>query len=410
VAQAVAEAPSLQNAPGSGAAAVRGHLAAGPTTPARRCAPVRIQIACRPDFTGERPSATANTIAQYNRAALTLLRLCGRDLGKDPTQVTPNDLTQWFVAQKGRWAKTTIRLYRRGAELFLQAMEGRGTLSKEQYRRLLSDLRLGPVPAESAKPKTASTKAVIATEEEVEVIRAAAQRDHDEDSRIIELTCEYGPELGLRPGEWRRAKVSAGQKYFFVPNSKHSNGRANGPFRAIVIDKMPASDRQRLAELCSLMENAVKAAGNWRRVNKRLASRLARMCKAQGLRRLCLYSFRGTACARYKDAGLSPAEIAALMGHVVDTTSFRSYPNAREVRGKWRKKITVRPSQFYVKKVRLTYSNRAQKIKPANNITAYQPVATTGPRRHEPNPYTGIDVSVIDHTSEEPTTSNAPRM
>ena len=204
----------------------------------------------------------------------------------------------------------------------------------------------GPAPMASLQPGTASVKADVTTEEEIEIVRGAAQLAGDRDTQIIELLCQFNPELPLRPGEWHRAKICRG--LFFVPNSKHSNKRANGPFRAIRIDTMPPPDRERLSELCRLLSDAVKEAGNWRRVNQRLGSRLARLCKDNNIRRLCLYAFRGTACARYKDAGFSPAEIAALMGQAVDTTSFYNYPQARQVRGKWRKKVTFRPDQHYV--------------------------------------------------------------
>lgn len=134
---------------------------------------------------------------------------------------------------------------------------------------------------------------------------------------------------------------------------------------------MSPQDRELLTSLCTLLSDAVKCAGGWKKVNNRLASRLARLCGASKLRRLCLYSFRGTACARYKDAGLSPTEIAALMGHAVDTTAFRHYPQARQVRGKWRQKIAYRPDPRCVATVRNPYRDPAllrAKLESAKNV------------------------------------------
>lgn len=288
-------------------------------------------IAIRPDHTGRVPTASPATIAQYTVAAQSLRRQCAKDIGIEVSSLSPAQFVDWFTRKHGCWSERSVRFYRRAVETYLHAARAHHALSLSELYRLLDLAFPGPRPSQSPQPGTAAVKAYVTAEDEVRIVREATHQATGAGARILEWYGKFGPELALRPCEWASAKICG--DLFVVPNSKHLNGRANGPYRAILIDKMPLPDRDQLSELCRLLAGAVKSAGSWRKVNQRLASRLARICDAKKLRRLCLYAYRGTACARYKDAGLSPAEIAALMGHAVDTTSFRSYPRARQVRG-----------------------------------------------------------------------------
>jgi integrase len=321
----------------------------------------------RPDHTGAIPTASSATIEQYTKVVQSLRRQCARDLGVKVSTLRPAPFIDWFVRQHGRWSDNTIRVYRRAVETYLHAMCPRQVLSPDELCQLLTMVYPGPRACQSANEGTATTKAYVTTEDEVQTVGQAAHLATDTDARIIELLCKLAPDLALRPGEWAAARIH--DDLFIVPNSKHSNGRANGPYRAIFIDTMPLPDRHELSELCRLLSDAVKSAGKWKKVNQRLASRLARICEANNLRRLCLYAFRGTACARYKDAGLTPVEIAALMGHAVDTTSYTHYPRARQVRSCWRRKIVYRPHPRCVATVRKAYRDPSVlRSKPANQI------------------------------------------
>jgi integrase len=335
-----------------------------------------IQTAVRPDQTGIVPTANSRTIAKYTVAARSLRRQCVRDLGVEVSDLRPDQFIDWFVNQHGRWSENTIRVYRRGIETYVHAAGARDLLSPEEFYRLLTLVYPGPRARQSAQSGTASAKAYVVTETEARTVCEAAHLATDTDARIITLYCKFAPELGLRPCEWAAGTIQG--DVFIAPNSKFSNKRANGKDRTILIDAMPVPDRNHLTELCTLLSAAIKSAGSWKKVHKRLASRL--VCKANGLRRLCLYSFRGTACARYKDAGLSPAEIAALMGHAVDTTSFRSYPRARQVRGSWRQKINCRPHPRCVATVRNKYRDPAllrSRIESAKTLQKNDPNVTS---------------------------------
>lgn len=95
---------------------------------------------------------------------------------------------------------------------------------------------------------------------------------------------------------------------------------------------------------CALMRAALDKTTNWKKLLRRLGSRLARLCKTLGLRRLCLYSLRGTAAARLKDEGMAARTIAA-------NTAFRHYPSARHAKG-WRSRMAISPHPRSVAQVR----------------------------------------------------------
>ena len=116
--------------------------------------PLCLQIAHRPDLTGEVPTARHDTIVQYTAAADTLRRLCARDLAVAPQDLTANDLVHWFVAQNKRWSCSTVRVYRRAAELFLDSKKTRGELSEEDFKRLLSASLIGRLGSSTFRPST----------------------------------------------------------------------------------------------------------------------------------------------------------------------------------------------------------------------------------------------------------------
>jgi hypothetical protein len=67
-----------------------------------------------------------------------------------------------------------------------------------------------------------------------------------------------------------------------------------------------------VAELIGLTAKFADEYGSWENLHKVLAERLARICRRPGLPRLALYSFRHTAIATWKRAGMEPVAIASL--------------------------------------------------------------------------------------------------
>lgn len=179
------------------------------------------------------------------------------------------------------------------------------------------------------------------------------------DAQILALFCSIGPDYGLRPIEWTSACVVG--NCLVVKNAKATNGRAIGAKRAVSLEKILPGRKAEIARLCVLMRTALHESGNWKKLLRRLGSRLARLCNKLGLRRLCLYSLRGTAVARMKDEGMDARSIAAILGHRSSNTAFSHYPSARHAKG-WRSRMAISPHPRFVARVRDNYQPLGSKL------------------------------------------------
>lgn len=247
--------------------------------------------------------------------------------------MTAADLARWFTLQQKRWSQPTLRVYRRGVEHFIAETVD----DAEERERLLALLEKLPEARVELPRRTSAKKARVLTEDQASLLIESLKRGEDTDGRILALLCHFGPVFGLRPKEWTRARVDG--EWLWVRNAKATNGRANGAVRALSLAGVSKKARAQIHELCNLLREAVRMSG-WRKVLRRLGSRLARVSRKLGLRRLCLYCLRGTA--------------AAVMGHASSSTAFRHYPSPRQAKG-WRFRVAVSPHPRSAAAVKDTY-------------------------------------------------------
>jgi len=172
--------------------------------------------------------------------------------------------------------------------------------------------------------------------------------------------------FGLRPIEWGRAKLIFEEGFIEglkVMNAKHTQGRSHGPDRVIWIDvetvtalsqnakrainaakyledyfKQVKTSHLKTPDIKGLNEKEIEAS-YLREVENRLEkarqylNQLYRtnpyLNKLAKKSRITLYSARHQFAADAKKAGLSPVEIAALMGHASIRTNQASYGKRR---------------------------------------------------------------------------------
>lgn len=117
-------------------------------------------------------------------------------------------------------------------------------------------------------------------------------------------------------------------------NAKYGNGRAGAESRAIKLGFLSETERHALPIALHLLRETIalyaKEPGEdthrtYERWHRAAAEMLARCCKAAGVRRLNLYSLRHVAIATWRQAGLTPVQIAALAGHASIVTARRHY-------------------------------------------------------------------------------------
>ena len=134
---------------------------------------------------------------------------------------------------------------------------------------------------------------------------------------------------GLRPVEWRNAHffLHNEQAALKIQNAKHTNGRAHGPTRTLLLENLKEED---LIAIKSHLNNVRTFAGmgEYEYFYNGCAIALYKACRKCWPRRkrhITLYSTRHQFSANAKSSGFSKIEVAALMGHAVDITATTHY-------------------------------------------------------------------------------------
>jgi len=233
------------------------------------------------------------------------------------------DVIIWFCTQDGRWSASTIRQYRAA----IAAEVARVIVDTSWRESLLAQLRNhSPAPKVGGPRRTSARKRKSLPEPEVrqvvEFLRASG-RPRD---RLIANLLLYGIRLFPRPGEWVVSYFVGAT--FVVPNAKNTNGRANGDERERDLSSLGGKRLSKLRQFLVRLRAAAGAAGGWARLHGRLSSRLARVCRRLGIRRIALYTVRHVGIATAKLV-MPAEEVAACAGHASVLTAASHYAKAR---------------------------------------------------------------------------------
>lgn len=299
------------------------------------------------------PTRTLATEAQYRRRAAALCDQAARDLGYTSAEYAPSKaVADHLIAQKAGMSYNTWH-QKRASLLFawgerLEAATDR--LTAEGLRSAIATLK--------AEPQTGAKRRGEATSAN----KAKRVRDQDAETLLAVLTEHVGKWksaatavqwirasmlTGLRPSEWARAGliVEDGATLLVTFNGKIGNQRANGMTRrlrfdpanttaediAVVEAHLAFLDTARLEHKLEAVQDEVKR--TLRRANEiafpDLKKARAEGTASRGRKAITLYSFRHQFSADAKKAGLSQAEVGALLGHASDATAGKHYAKRR---------------------------------------------------------------------------------
>lgn len=150
--------------------------------------------------------------------------------------------------------------------------------------------------------------------------------------RLAAVWLRAGYITGLRPSEWRTARLEGGR--LIVQNGKFSNGRAHGVSRAV--DVCSEQELKNIAAL--ILHLRVDFKSNYDHV--RYAIRMAaKKLWPKRERWPSLYTTRHMFSAEIKNV-YSKVEVAALMGHATDRTAGQHYARRTSASGA----LVVRPA------------------------------------------------------------------
>jgi len=166
----------------------------------------------------------------------------------------------------------------------------------------------------------------------VQLIDVLSGSDNSKDGLIADLLVAI-LFTGLRPSELGKSKRY--DRILFVRNGKYSEMRACGKYRRLHIELLP-DDIIRTIDRVLCRTRYSRKTGASDKQMKSLRDRLLYFQKQLWPRRkthISFYSARHQFCANHKAGGKSLIEIAALMGHAVDSTSTKHY---RRASGGWK--------------------------------------------------------------------------
>ncbi len=231
-----------------------------------------------------------------------------------------SDIIGWFVAQHARWSESTVRQYRATLNLAVQETELHPAVRDNLRQRLHG----GPLARVGGPRRTSARKRKSVSPTEMMMLIETLAKSKSPDGRLLANYLIFATALFLRPVEFVTASVSGTE----VTNAKATNGRGNGPVRERDISPMGKSQIDQFALFLGAFRDAAASAGSWKRLNDRLASRLARTCKAIGIPRVSLYTIRHVGMATAK-TWMAPEEVAAAAGHGHVRTAMMHYAKAR---------------------------------------------------------------------------------
>lgn len=326
------------------------------------------------------PSRSQSTVDAYRRRVEQLRRQAARSLGyPDPRDVPPVELVEYLIGRKEAsriwqeaaqdWsagkqarqqprqalARATWRQYK-GALLFAleqdRAAATEGVVVEElgvAIRRLRPESQSGCLKR-TARTSGTKLKAWPAADFEAITSYLSSQVGRQRHANALLTWLRADRLVGLRPSEWTRAGLIEvdGRPALRVANAKHTNGRANGTHRTLLLDRLTPAEIECIDDLLYMLVEMDKEPGyDFLQHIHQLRTYLrvvTRHCLGARSRYPTLYSGRHQFVADAKAGQRSHCEIAALVGHGSDATAATHYGRAAKGDAK-NIKVSALPSE-----------------------------------------------------------------
>lgn len=273
----------------------------------------------------ENPSRTDQTVSIYLKRAKNLAKRAKKELelgADDPLDA--RQFAAWLADLKPSLSKASWRQYKSAAICFLERFDEEEALQAVDFLR---EIDSGGCVKDSTK--TSSSKLKRFPWRDFQKLTDHL-RSHNGKWHVPLLDWLVSASLtGLRPQEWVGAEISqlAGEAALVVKNAKGTNGRSHGPTRTLLLGALAKEEIETIARH---IERARQWAGmdQFDDFYEGCALTLYYVSRKLWPRRqkhITLYSCRHQFTANAKASGFSTAEVAAMMGHRVDTTATRHY-------------------------------------------------------------------------------------
>lgn len=327
----------------------------------------------------ELPTKTNETVAVYIKRAKNLAKRAVRELGLEAGEkLDARQFVAWLDTLRPTLSKASWRQYKSSVVCFLERLEESEAMEALDFLR-----ELDTQGCVTKSDKTSGGK-----------LKRFSWRDFQKATDYLRnkpgkwhrplldwLIC--GSLTGLRPQEWVGAELQEveGEKALVVRNAKGTNGRSHGPTRTLLLAALSTEEIQTL-------RNHLERVNTWAGMEQfddfysgcsLTLYYVSRKLWPRRQKHVTLYSCRHQFTANAKASGFSTAEIAAMMGHRVDTTATRHY--GKKVAGN--ELLRVRALDADVQKVEQKFHARKDPTTPRQKA---EPIPKPKGRAGAPDP------------------------
>lgn len=271
------------------------------------------------------PTRTNETVAVYTKRAKNLAKRAMAELGlAEGERLDARQFVAWLETLRPTLSRPSWRQYKSSVICFLESQDHKEALQAIDYLR---DLDTEGCLAKSEK--TSSSKLKRFSWRDFQRITDHLRNKPGKWHRPLLDWLICGCLTGLRPHEWVGAEIVdlGGEKALVVQNAKGTNGRSHGPTRTLLLSALSADELQTL-------RNHIERAKTWAGMEQFddfysgcsvTLYYVSRKLWPRRQKHVTLYSCRHQFSANAKASGFSTAEVAAMMGHRVDTTATKHY-------------------------------------------------------------------------------------
>lgn len=289
------------------------------------------------------------TKQDYLKRAENMVKRIAKEKGK--SEIDVYEMVMWLIDNAHTINKNSFRLYK--ASILYYLYDHLNTKQSIEAADYLVNFDSGNSYKKSNK--TSSKKSKKIRKDDLEILIQYLNQENNKWDSYIKTWILSGILCGLRPIEWQDAELSlhtSGQYILKIKNAKNTNGRANGDYRTLLLDRLSENEisiiKQQLYNIKSFasLEN-----NGYERFYNNCIVRLNQVNQIVFKKRkknITLYSSRHQFSANAKYSNRTKAEVAALMGHASDETATSHY--GRKIYGN--SQIGVKPLKENVDSVK----------------------------------------------------------
>ena len=241
------------------------------------------------------------------------------------------DLSKWLISKKNIYCASTFRQYRAALIMWMEECNFRNSVNAIDL--LNADNSIKHFKRSMSNNTSAMKDKKLSDPDREEIINWLRNNPTQYSVPLI-LYLRIGTSLGLRPCEWKSARVDIhddGSAELHVVNAKATNGRSNGIARTLMLGDLPHGMIELIHNFIELIRrlNDIGKWDNFYHGCRKTLYHAARKLWPNRKKYPTLYSLRHQFCANAKSSGMTKMEVAALMGHASDETAGIHYGKKR---------------------------------------------------------------------------------